>query len=65
MQLHIAFDLIKELVTGLNVKIESSIRAAQNHHQEVFVMNDELVGSERRVKEVLVLIDPALQMVGG
>jgi hypothetical protein len=60
VQLHVAFDLIKELVTRLDVKIQASIRAAQNHHQKIFVMDDELVGFERRVEEVLIFIDPAL-----
>jgi hypothetical protein len=60
MQLHVAFDLIEELVTGLDVKIEPSIRSPQNHHQEIFMMNDELIGSEGRIEEVLVLINPAL-----
>jgi hypothetical protein len=52
--------LIEELVTGLDVKIKPSIRPAQNHHQKIFVMDDELVGSERRVEQVLILIDPTL-----
>jgi hypothetical protein len=42
------------------VKIEPSIRSPQNHHQEIFMMNDELIGFEGRIEEVLVLINPAL-----
>src|SRR5215204_244820 len=41
MQLHVAFDLIEELIAGLDMKIEPSIRPAQNHHQEIFVMDDQ------------------------
>jgi hypothetical protein len=59
VQLHIPFDLIEKLVAGLDVKIQSSIRTAQNHHEKIFLVDDELVGFEGRVEEMLVLLNPA------
>src|SRR5918992_4425431 len=58
MQLHIALDLVEELVAGLYVKIEARVRPAQHHDQEVFVTDNETVRSERRAEVFLVLLDP-------
>jgi hypothetical protein len=60
MQLHLPFDLIKKLIARLDVKIQARIWPAQDHDQEIFMMDEEAIGLERRVEEVLILIDPAL-----
>jgi hypothetical protein len=60
VQLHIPFDLVKELVSRLDVEIESRIGSAQYHHKEIFLTDDKAVSSERRVEVILVRFDPLL-----
>jgi hypothetical protein len=54
--------LIKELVTGLNVKIEASIRPPEYHDQKILVVDQELVGFEWGVEKRCVVLDPSLQV---
>src|ERR1051325_318667 len=62
VKLHIAFHLIKELIPGLDMKIEPRIGSPKDHHEKVFMMDQQLVGPKRRVEVALVLLNPALEM---
>src|SRR5579885_605591 len=61
-QHHLAFELIKKLRTFVPVVIAARVRAADNHHDEIAV-HDAFV-ADRRLQQVSVLVDPALQVDG-
>jgi len=63
MQLYVALDLIKEFIGGLDVKVQPGVRTMDDHDYEFFLMDDHPVGFVRRRKQVLVLVNPALQII--
>jgi hypothetical protein len=60
VQFDVAFDLIEELLAGLEVEIEPRVRARQHHDNELRIMRQSRGSSEGRIEEMLVLSDPEL-----
>jgi hypothetical protein len=65
MQFHASFHLIEELVPGFDMEVEPRIGPAQDHHQEILVVNQQTIGSERRVEVRVIFVDPPFEMVSG
>src|SRR5262245_13118170 len=65
VKLDIAFDLIEEFLAGFHVKIETAIRPAQNHHDELVVVNEHAVSLRGGRKKMLIFLDPAFKMKSG
>jgi hypothetical protein len=47
------------------MEIQARVWTAQDHYQEILVMNQQSVGAERRFKVILVFVNPLLEMVCG
>ena len=62
MQLHVPFDLVEELVPWFDVEIEPRIGTAQYHHKEIFMVNEQAIGPERRIEVILVVGNPLFEM---
>ena len=59
-QHHLAFELVEPLRAFVPVVVGALVRAADDHHDEVAVV-DHLV-ADRRLEQVAVLVDPGLQV---
>ena len=42
------------------MEVEPRIRPAQYHHKEILMMNEQAIGSDRRIEIILVVIYPLL-----
>ena len=60
----VALDLEEELLAVLDVVVLPRVGPADDHHLELGVLPDHLV-ADRRLQEVPVLVDPALQIERG
>jgi hypothetical protein len=65
VELHVAFDLIKELIPRFDMKVEPRIRPTKYHDQEVLMTNNEAIRPEWRVEVILVFFNPTFEMVSG
>jgi len=63
LQHHVAFQLVEELIAGVNVEVSPSVRATDDHDHKLGVLPDHL-GPHWRLQQVTVLIDPAFEVKG-
>src|SRR5260370_14145351 len=62
-QLHLALDLVKKFITGVDMKIEPCVRPAKHHDQKIFMMDEKLICAEWRVKESFIFIAPPFLII--
>src|SRR5262245_201457 len=60
---HVALELIEELFDGIVVVVRALVRTADDLHGHVAALEHLLV-ADRRFEQVLVLLDPALEVEG-
>src|SRR5215471_15723810 len=60
--LDVAVNLIEELLARLDVKVEAHVRPGEDHDDEILIVREHAVGLERRLEEMPVLLDPALEI---
>ena len=63
-QEHVALELVEELCARVVVIVLAGIRTADDHDDELGVLEHLLV-PDRRLQQVSVLVDPALEIEGG
>src|SRR5688500_16103197 len=61
LQDHLAFELIEELGSLVEVKVLAVVRPADDHDDEVVILEDLFV-AHRRLQETPVLVDPPLEI---
>jgi hypothetical protein len=60
---HVALELVEELLHRIDMKVRALVRSADDLHRHVAVLEHFLV-ADRRLEQVLVLLDPALEIEG-
>src|SRR5262249_29882607 len=60
-QHYVAFELVEELIAGINVKVSSRVGAADDHDDELRVFPDHL-RADRRFQQRTMLIDPTFEV---
>jgi hypothetical protein len=59
VQVHVAFDLVEELLVRVDVKVGALVGAADHHDDEVRSGGKHLLVAHRRLEQVLVFGEPA------
>src|SRR5262245_5645940 len=60
LQHYVSFQLLEQLITGVNVEVSTSIGTTNDHDNELGVLPDHL-GPYRRLQQITVLIDPTFE----